>query len=98
MSTLYFADIARMPLDEFIDRSLHEPAEQVEIDALEQTHAVARIAASKLQLVRRAFLVMLGALLAWFGLIVIAKLSARRLTPARYASAPRTRRRDPRAR
>lgn len=74
MSTLYFADIARMPLDEFIDRSLHEPAEQVEIDALEQTHAVARIAASKLQLVRRAFLVMLGALLAWFGLIVIAKL------------------------
>jgi Family of unknown function (DUF5706) len=71
-SLLFFADIAHMPLKEFVERSMALSDEDLERDALEQTHIVARLAAVKFQQVRRALLIMIGALIAWLGLMALA--------------------------
>ena len=71
-SMLFFADIADMTLHDFVTRSMTMSDEELERDALEQTHAVARLVALKLQLVRRALIVLVVALAAWLGLMAVA--------------------------
>ncbi len=70
-SLLFFADIASMPLEEFVERSMALRDEEMERDALEQTHIVARLASAKLQQVRWALFIMIGALAAWLGLMAM---------------------------
>ena len=71
-STLYFADIARMPLHEFIATSRTLPPDELERDALTQTHIVAGVVATKFRRVRLAFLSMLFAPGGWLGPMVLA--------------------------
>jgi hypothetical protein len=71
-SLLYFADIASMPLEHFVQRSQALSAEGLERDALKQTHIVAGIVAAKFRRVRFALLAMIGALAGWIVLMALA--------------------------
>jgi Pycsar effector protein len=73
-SVLYFADVARMPLEEFIVSSTMQTAEDLERDALEQQHAVALVVAGKFERVRLAFITMLAAIAAWIGIVALANI------------------------
>jgi len=71
-SLLYFADIANMRQQDFVARSLASSADDLARDALEQTYIVAGIAGTKFQRVRLALLLMIGAVVAWLGLMAMA--------------------------
>jgi hypothetical protein len=73
-SVLYFADVARMSLEEFMSRSIDVTSSDLEHDALQQTHTVAVVVANKFRRVRLAFGMMLIAIVAWLGLIALANV------------------------
>ena len=71
-SLLYFADIANMPVEDFVRESRALSDDDLERDALVQTHIVASIAARKFRRVRIALLLMIAALAGWLPLMAMA--------------------------
>jgi hypothetical protein len=71
-SLLYFADIANMSVEDFVRESTALSDEDLERDALVQTHIVASIAATKFRRVRLALLLMIAALAGWLPLMAMA--------------------------